>query len=228
MANGKEIELFELPRPDWYDSEGRINKTALIANFNAIEAKCNELSEVNAIGIISPDWNAISIPDTTLESEETSILNLKSFVDIMGLKNFPIEVSTNGKSIKRLTYIDNDYHIVNINNIKLDGLGENNKIWIFLNLSTKSIDISDSSDLAENKVLIGVYNNGIIYHLGGINICDINILEPLSRMTRSIKEFDRPYSASLQNATSGGRLYGSLNKQDHSTSTKVTLQDQGF
>ena len=117
MANGKEIELFELPRPDWHDAEGRINKTALIANFNAIEAKCNELLEVDAIGLISPDWNSISIPDTTLESEETSILNIKSFVDIMGLKNFPIEVSTNGKTIKRLTYFDDNYHIVNINNI---------------------------------------------------------------------------------------------------------------
>ena len=228
MANGKEIELFELPRPDWYDAEGRINKTALIANFNAIEAKCNELSEVDAIGLISPDWNSISIPDTTLESEETSILNIKSFVDIMGLKNFPIEVSTNGKTIKRLTYFDDDYHIVNINNFKLEGLGEDDKNWIFLNLETKSIEISGSSDLAENKVLVGVYHDGIIYHLGGINICDINILEPLSKMTRRVQEFSRPYSANLQNATSGGRLYGSLNKQDHSTGTNVTFQDQGF
>lgn len=228
MANGKEIELFELPRPDWYDSEGRINKTALIANFNAIEAKCNELSAVDVIGIISPNWSAISIPDTTLESEETSILNIKSLVDIMGLKNFPIEVSTNGKIIKRLTYIDDNYHIVNITNSKLEGLGEDNKIWIFLNLDTKSVEVSDSSNLTENKVLVGVYHDGIIYHLGGINICDINILEPLSKMTRRVKEFSRPYSANLQNASEGGRLYGSLNKQDHSTGTKVTFQDQGF
>ena len=33
------VEELVLPRPDWYDTEGRIYKDALIENFNAIEDK---------------------------------------------------------------------------------------------------------------------------------------------------------------------------------------------
>lgn len=34
------INYFELPNKDWFDSQGRIYKDALIENFNAIEINC--------------------------------------------------------------------------------------------------------------------------------------------------------------------------------------------
>ena len=73
------IEKLTLPRLDWYDSEGRINKDALIENFNAIEAKINEISDVSAFTIIAPDFSTFNYDDTTLESADNKIVNINQF-----------------------------------------------------------------------------------------------------------------------------------------------------
>ena len=51
----EQIDLFALPRPDWYDQEGRIYKDALIENFNALEEKLIEISKLDAFDTQMPD-----------------------------------------------------------------------------------------------------------------------------------------------------------------------------
>ena len=230
MVNGKEIEPFKLPRLDWHDEEGRINKTALIQNFNAIEAKLIELSGVSAIGILNPDWSSIDIPDATLDSDENSVLNLKSFIDIMGLKNFPITIKFNGTRLIHLAYYDNNYSLVNIRDVKIADLGENNKNWVYLKLSTKEVVALNNIQTSSDYVLIGNYFDGMVLHPKGINICDINILEPLAHMT------SRTWTSSTIGTNSGNmmkfsisnRVVGYARRHDHTTNATVTYRDVGF
>ena len=51
--NNNKLELFELPRKDWFDEDGRIYKDALIDNLNAIEEKLNEIAMISAFSALS-------------------------------------------------------------------------------------------------------------------------------------------------------------------------------
>lgn len=229
MTNGKEIEPFELPRLDWYDEEGRINKTALIQNFNAIEAKLNELSGVSAIGIITPDWNSIVIPDTTLESSDESVINLKSFIDIMNLKNFPLVIQFNGTRLVLLSYYNDDYKLINIRDVKLTGLGEDGKDWIYLNPETEEVFISDGTTDSANNIIIGKYFDGMVLHPEGIQINDINILEPLANMTERTKTVNSvTTNGNIIRHEMNGRLLGYTRRHDHTTSFSAVFRDQGY
>ena len=53
------VEELVLPRPDWYDAEGRIYKDALIENFNAIEDKLLELTRLDAFSVQPPDLSSV-------------------------------------------------------------------------------------------------------------------------------------------------------------------------
>ena len=65
------IDNFSLPRNDWVDKEGRIYKDALIENFNAIEAKLQELQSLNVFEVTLPDASDIQIDeDVTLDSDD--------------------------------------------------------------------------------------------------------------------------------------------------------------
>ncbi|MCM1324157.1 MAG: hypothetical protein NC218_08340 [Acetobacter sp.] len=226
--NNKKIEPFQLPRLDWHDEEGRINKTALIQNFNAIESKLNELSKVDPIEIITPDWNTVEIPDTTIDSDDNSIVNLKSFIDIMGLKKFPITIKFNGTTLELLSYYDDDYKLRNIRNQKLTGLGEDDKVWIYLKPATAEVYITDTVSGIDTEVLIGVYSEGMVLHSGGVKICDINILEPLANMsTRTLEISSVKNDGGLIRHSSGDRLYGFTRRHDHTTSFSAVFPDQG-
>ena len=98
MAN--KIDRFTLPRLDWYDNQGidtdtgeiigRIYKDVLIENFNAIEAKLIEMTKLDAFDVNLPDLSTIVYPDVTLNSEEDSIVNLLSLMNIMNFRKYPI------------------------------------------------------------------------------------------------------------------------------------------
>ena len=104
-----EVTPFELPRPDWYDSDGRIYKDALIENFNAIEARLKQLSalgqQVIGQGGEIIDTSDIHLDDVTLEDLPNKILNLRSFLTIMDLFNYPIELSFNGKKVVDISLV---------------------------------------------------------------------------------------------------------------------------
>ena len=95
------LEHFKLPRDDWYDTVstdpetgeiiGRLYKEALIENFNAIEAKLNELSGLTAYETQVPDFSNYNYEDVTLDSPNNKVVNLQSFLKIMNLIGVPIE-----------------------------------------------------------------------------------------------------------------------------------------
>ena len=94
------MENFELPRDDWYDEEGRLYKDVIIENLNALENKLIELSGINITNIPLPDISNIEYPDTDLNSDESSIVNLKSFLNITNTVNYPTECSFSGNTLQ--------------------------------------------------------------------------------------------------------------------------------
>lgn len=106
------LEPFSLPRLDWYDADGRIYKDAIIENLNAIEAKLNELNQLDAFDVEYPDISTLSLSDVTLTSDESKIVNLKSFLDIFGLVNYPMELEFSGTTIKKLSYWNSSYNYI--------------------------------------------------------------------------------------------------------------------
>lgn len=176
------IERLTLPRLDWYDSEGRINKDALIENFNAIESKLNELAKVSAFDISAPDFTSFEYDDTTLESEDNKIVNLKSFIDILNLKGFPIVCNFADTKLKKLQYYNDDYELVTITDADLSELGTNSKIWVYLDYSEDIVYISDDATNANNDILIACYDDGVVYSTGTMGLIDVNILEICANM----------------------------------------------
>lgn len=228
MPNNK-LDPFQLPRLDWYDSEGRINKTALIQNFNAIEKKLNELASIDPIEIITPNWNAVNIPDTSLNSDDNAVVNLKSFVDILGLKGIPIIINFNGTTLQHLAYYDDAYNLVNIRNVKLSDLDEKTgNIWIYLNSAEKRVYSSTDGANPNKDILLGVYNEGMIFHSKGTSICDINILEPLANMPINLLNAGNVQTTGgVKKYTLNGRVVGYTQRHDHTVSFSAIFQDQG-
>ena len=184
--DSRAIERLVLPRPDWYDEAGRINKDALIANFNAIEAKLNELARVSAFDISAPDFSTFNYDDTTLASDDNKIVNLKSFIDIMHLKGMPLVCDWDDKVLTKLQYYNDSYSLVTISDADLSELGSNNKIWVYLDYSDDLVYISADGTNPNNDILIACYDNGIVHSLGGLNLIDVNILEICANMRKDI------------------------------------------
>lgn len=183
MAN-EPIEELELPRPDWYDTEGRINKDALIENFNAIEAKLIELANVSPFEISGPDFSTFNYDDTTLESPDNKAVNLRSLINILNIKGFPIVCNFSGTVLKKLQYYNNDYRLVTISNVNLSELGTNNRIFVYLDYSEDIVYISSDGSNYNEDMLIACYDDGIIHTLGGLGLIDVNILQVCADMRR--------------------------------------------
>lgn len=226
--NSELLEHFALPRLDWYDDKGRINKDALIDNFNAIEAKLNEISRLSAFSIEPPDFTKIQIDDTTLDSADNAIINLKSFIDIMQLKNIPITFTVNGTIITLLQYYDNNYNLVTIRDKKIEGLATDNNCWVYLNPDTKDIYVTTDNPKLSTDVFLGCYSDSRLYHVGGVGLMDINILEPLSKMSRTTNVTQYNRDTNVQARFVNGRLYGYYGAQSNGNSRYVRFQDQGF
>lgn len=233
------LEHFKLPRDDWYDTVstdpetgeivGRLYKEALIENFNAIEAKLNELSGLTAYETQVPDFSNYDYEDVTLDSPNNKVVNLQSFLKIMNLIGVPIECRFTGKLCNKVTYYDKNMRYHTIVNQKLDNLGVDGKVYIVLDSSNDTVSaVSDITDLT-NKFLLGVYDNGRVYNLRSTGLVDINILTHLCDM--SVEPF---FIGSLNGtkATEGiyrnGRIIGAWGRESKGAYPKdITLFDIG-
>lgn len=162
------LEHFKLPREDWYDvvstdeitgeKRGRIYKDRLIENFNAIEEELSELTALQPYNTKYPDTSKYIYSDTTLNSETNKVVNLKSFIDIMNLKNVPLSVEFNETMLKRLVYYDNEYKIRVLSNMTISGVG-NNKPFVIADLTNQLVTASNDISVISQSLIIGKYNS---------------------------------------------------------------------
>lgn len=224
------IDNFELPRKDWYDKEGRIFKDALIENFNAMEAKLLELSALNPIDVILPDVANKDYEDTTLSSPDTKVVNLKSFIEIMNLKGFPITCEFASNEVKTLSYYDNDYKLQILKDIELNELGVKNKNYILLDYTANNIYVSDNPVPNQNDILIGVYNpdNEGIFSIRNIfNYCDINVLTNLANMKFEPITYNSGKDTKGQTQFNKGRIIAEWYNGKYGWQSQYTFPDYG-
>ena len=222
------IDNFSLPVPQWYDSENRIYKDRLIENFNAIEAKLIELSELDAFRVEPPDFSTINIPDTTLSSPDDSVVNLKSFIDITGVLGYPVACEFEGTTCKRVALWTTEYKYIVKSNVETNA-NETNK-FVFIDRITGDITTSANPERPANGTLIGVYcNDKVVGIYDNIDI-GLNILELLANMKQSISTHSLSGVVN-NNATmqygSNGRVVGWIVRETGAWSNNVTLRDVG-
>lgn len=224
------IDNFELPRKDWYDKEGRIFKDALIENFNAMEAKLLELSALNPIDVILPDVANKDYEDATLSSPDTKVVNLKSFIEIMNLKGFPITCEFAGNEVTTLSYYDNDYKLQILKDIELNELGVENKNYILLDYTANNVYVSDNPVPNQNDILIGVYNsdNETIFSIKNVfNYCDIDILANLSKMKFEPITYSSGANSKGQTQFNKGRIVAEWYNGKYGWQSQYTFPDYG-
>jgi len=225
------IERLVLPRTDWYDAQGRIYKDALIENFNAIENKCNEMLALSAFEVNQPDFSTFEFDDTTLESPDNKIVNLKSFMNIMNIAFYPLTLEFSGAKLAKLEYINDEFQFITITNRTLTGLGEGGKNYIYLRKSDGSILVTSSTNPTDNHILLGVYSNGRIYHIGGLGLIDINVLQLLSDLSVETKTVNMEKSGGqiVKYTNTSSRLigYSAIEDGNSEAMTDVTLRDLG-
>lgn len=225
------IERLVLPRTDWYDSQGRIYKDALIENFNAIEDKCNEMLALSAFEVNQPDFSEFEFDDTTLDSPENKIVNLKSFMNIMNLAFYPLTLEFNGTKLTKLEYINDQFQFITVTNRTLTGLGESGKNYIYLRKSDGAILVTSSTNPTDNHVLLGRYDAGRIYHIGGLGLIDVNVLQLLSALSVEPKTVNMEKSGGQivkYNSTSSRIIgYSAIEDGNSEAMPDVTLRDLG-
>ena len=185
------LEHFNLPRQDWYDVvstdektgeiRGRIYKDRLIENFNAIETKLNEITKLQPYNTKYPDISKFIYSDVTLSSDTNKVVNIKSFIDILGLKNTPLVVQFGDKRLVRLTYYDNNYKLKNISNIDLSTIS-NTKPFVIGDIENQTITVSGDITEISGKVILGKWNGTTIDSCLGVPAVnlDANIVQILS------------------------------------------------
>lgn len=227
------LEHFELPRQDWYDTisvdektgriKGRIYKDRLIENFNAIEEKLNELAALSPYDTKYPDTSKFIYSDTTLNSETNKVVNLKSFVDILNLKNVPLSCKFTGTVCNRLTYYNDNYEYKIITGVEPTEISEYKPI-VLLNPTTSelfAVATSDSSQILDN-VFIGMLQGGTVFHSFDDIVVDLNAvytsMKSFTPETREIKQGANynnfsiyAHSAGYTNGVIGGRFTISTN-----------------
>lgn len=201
------IAPFELPRDDWYDSDGRLYKDAIIENLNAIEDKLNELAAINAFEAETPDVSTLSLEDVTLASDDNKIVNLKSLVDILGLINYPMELEFAGTKISKISYYNSSYEYTTRKNITTNLTSENN--FLFYNFSNNTVRVSSSASIGTNESLLACYVDGRVINMFTPFFAGLNLMYLLSNMNKSTLDFtvghgtSKFYFASGQQAASG-------------------------
>ena len=193
------LEHFNLPRQDWYDVvstdektgeiRGRIYKDRLIENFNAIETKLNEITKLQPYNTKYPDISKFIYSDVTLSSDTNKVVNLKSFIDILGLKNTPLVVQFGDKRLVRLAYYDNNYKLKNISNIDLSTIS-NTRPFVIGDIENQTITVSGDITEISGKVILGKWNGTTIDSCLGVPAVnlDANIVQILS---------SRPYTTKI-------------------------------
>lgn len=222
------MERFVLPRTDWVDEQGRIYKDALIENLNAIEAKLQEIQALDIFEVTMPDVSDIQIEDdVTLSSPDNKILNLRSFLNITHLEDYPVECSFNGTKIKKLCWWhDNTYNtLVN----KETGCNTTNK-YIHFNPSTGTITSSSSSSIT-NNTLIGVWTGGEVMGINGRTFLGVNLLEVLSKMSLEVSQtYEKYRNTQFSDYGNAGRIIGAAQTEwgvSRSRVNKMIFHDIG-
>lgn len=174
------IDSFELPRDDWYDEEGRLYKDVIVENLNALENKLIELSGINITNIPLPDISTIEYPDTDLSSDEDSIVNLKSFLNITNTVNYPTEYSFSGNTLQSLTYWGEDYKRHQLKNIIVDA--SDSKPYVVFDpdninvFATDTFTEGERTEVTRNYTVIGnptITDDAIITGLSANNYISI-------------------------------------------------------
>lgn len=213
-------QYFDIPRKDWHDELGRINKDALIENFNAIEAKLVELSELSAFTTEVPDISGVVFEDVTLNSDDNKIVNLRSFLNIVPVIGFPLVLSFEGKKLKKCSYWSPAYVYETISNETLN-VSNTNK-YIYLNYVNKEIICSSAEVTPNNCKLIGVYENSKVISVHNDQYVNINGLFYLPNMQEDYVDKGRggnSQAASVNNDAKT-RTVGGMNTQKKGGSIK--------
>lgn len=178
--NKPKIEKFVLPRLDWHDNIaidtdtgeiiGRLYKDALIENFNAIENKALEIQGLDIFDIAIPEPKDVVYPDTTLDSDDNQIINLKSFIEILGLRGYPFELTFSGATCTKCKYYGYnnasglDTQIRTITNMATGASAS--KPYIYLDPVNNTIDSTATPRQDTGYYsLIGYYINGKVIHM---------------------------------------------------------------
>lgn len=181
------MNLFELPRLDWYDDDGRLYKDAIIENLNALEDKLNELAAINAFNAETPDVSNLHLDDVTLESEEDKIVNLRSLINIFNLVNYPMELEFSGTKIKKISYWNSSYNYITRTDISTN-VTDTNK-FIFFNFSDNSVRVANEVVIGESEALIGCYLEGRVINMFTPYFAKLNLMYLLGNMKQSSLEF---------------------------------------
>lgn len=174
-------EYFELPIKNWYDEKGRIFKDRLIVNLNAIESKIKQITLLDPWATESPDVRELEFEDVSLSSDDTKIVNLRSFLNIMNLVGYPLECQFNNKTCVKVSYWDEGYNYITIKDTPVSC--DNTNKYIILNINTATITGRSSYNLSSNEKLIGVYCDSRIRSVNEDNPVGINVLRYLANMS---------------------------------------------
>lgn len=229
------MDYFELPRPDWYDEQGRIYKDRLIENFNAIEVKLQAMREADGADVTEIDFDNLDLPDVTLASEDNKIVNLESYASIMSINDgYPIQLFFNGTKVASCKYMYNN-RIISLNNITLSGVANGKFLWF--NHTNGTFSVVDGSTVLYNIAnavvghLVAGYSGGKWIGLHVPVPCDYDILEPLSRMTVKGIQFTDGLGAGSQvhvRENGPGRKIGTTCVNSHGGSMlKLIMPDFG-
>lgn len=160
------IDIFTLPYYNWYDDLGRIYKDRLIANFNAIERKINELASIDISSITLPDLDNTTYPTVDLDDVgvDDNILSFGNFIQLCDIVNYPLVVDTDGNNtVKRVEYWGDDfvYHTVTNSTV----YATEDYPYIYLDINDQKIKRSDSTTFLEgysNVLLAVLVNNKLV------------------------------------------------------------------
>lgn len=182
-----ELEKFTLPREDWYDSEGRIYKDALIENFNAIEEKLLQIARLDALNIEPPDISSVEYPDVTFDSDDNSIINLRSFLTMTNLVGYPIEFTFSDTYTVDLSFWNANYDYVTLSGVDIEA--SKSKPYIYLNYAENTVFSSNSTTTPENCKMIGCYTDGVIKCVTSKDYIPINVLFYLAKMKNDMYNY---------------------------------------
>ena len=234
MAN--KIDRFTLPRLDWYDNQGidpetgeiigRIYKDVLIENFNAIEEKLIEMTKLDAFDVNLPDLSSIVYPDVTLNSEEDSIVNLRSLMNIMNCRKYPITCDFNGTKCTKMVFYTDDNKIIERLDYQETGASDS-KPWVYCNLSNGDVTASASSVTPAGSMFVGCYTNGSIKCNESGYLVGRNVLQALSKMKfqnigNLTVDGNNAGNRKPKNWTDGGDTVGWSDTERHSGSFTFT------
>lgn len=230
MAN--KVSRFSLPRTDWYDKQtvdpdtgeiiGRIYKDVLIENFNAIEEKLIELTKLDAFDVNLPDLSKIKYPDVTLDSPEDCIVNLRSLMNIMDCRNYPVTCDFNKTTCTKMVFYTADNKIIERVDYQDTGASDS-KPWVYCNLSNGDVTASSSSSTPSGSMFIGCYTGGSVKTIESGYLVGKNLLQALSKMKFQNLGVCNPNGNSAgarepQNWTDGGDTVGWSDTERHSGS----------